>query len=176
MACFLSFVRAVRNSRQADVESHEPSVLDRLPVVPKNHLTILSPLVFRASRTTQVRTRYRSLVYLCTVVLLPVRPMYHGTHKHSSIVKGALENSSLTGRQKRKCEREVMDNQGYPTGSMNVYHTSQGCPACGARNKAQDRTYVCIDCGWYGHCDLVGAINISRRTGVSDKRIRATGS
>lgn len=55
-------------------------------------------------------------------------------------------------------------------------YTSQECPACGARNKAQDRTYVCRDCGWMGHRDGVGAINISRRTGLPDKRASATGA
>ncbi len=55
-------------------------------------------------------------------------------------------------------------------------YTSQECPACSARNKAQDRTYVCADCGWIGHRDVVGAINISRRAGLSDKRTSATGA
>ena len=55
-------------------------------------------------------------------------------------------------------------------------YTSQECPACSARNKAQDRTYVCADCGWQGHRDSVGAINISRRAGLSDKRIGAIGA
>lgn len=55
-------------------------------------------------------------------------------------------------------------------------YTSQECPACSARNKAQDRTYVCAECGWMGHRDGVGAINISRRTGLSDKRIGAVGA
>jgi IS605 OrfB family transposase len=45
-------------------------------------------------------------------------------------------------------------------------YTSQTCPACFARNKAQDRRYVCTDCGWTGHRDAVGAINISRRAGL----------
>ncbi len=55
-------------------------------------------------------------------------------------------------------------------------YTSQECPACSVRNKAQDRTYVCAECGWMGHRDVVGAISISRRTGVSGDRIRATGA
>jgi putative transposase len=55
-------------------------------------------------------------------------------------------------------------------------YTSQECPACSAHNKAQDRTYVCAECGWMGHRDIVGAINISRRAGLSDKRIGATGA
>ncbi len=55
-------------------------------------------------------------------------------------------------------------------------YTSQECPACSARNKAQDRTYVCAKCGWHGHRDSVGAINIGRGAGLSDKRIGATGA
>ncbi len=55
-------------------------------------------------------------------------------------------------------------------------YTSQECPACSARNKAQDRTYVCAACGWIGHRDKVGAINISRRAGLSAERIGATGA
>jgi putative transposase len=55
-------------------------------------------------------------------------------------------------------------------------YTSQACPACGARNKAHDRTYVCAECGWRGHRDRVGAINISRRAGLSDQRTSATGA
>lgn len=46
-------------------------------------------------------------------------------------------------------------------------HTSQRCPACFRLNKADDRRYVCADCGWTGHRDAVGAINISRgKTGT----------
>jgi putative transposase len=44
-------------------------------------------------------------------------------------------------------------------------YTSQTCPACCARNKAEDRQYVCVECGWMGHRDAVGAINIARDTG-----------
>ncbi len=55
-------------------------------------------------------------------------------------------------------------------------YTSQECPACSARNKAVDRTYVCAECGWMGHRDMVGAINISRRAGLSGERIGAVGA
>ncbi len=55
-------------------------------------------------------------------------------------------------------------------------YTSQQCPACGARNKAQDRMYVCAECGWHGHRDSVGAINISRRTGNAGERRCAVGA
>jgi len=53
-------------------------------------------------------------------------------------------------------------------------YTSQACPACTRRNKADDRTYVCVECGWYGHRDMVGSVNISRRTSLVDKRQGAT--
>jgi IS605 OrfB family transposase len=44
-------------------------------------------------------------------------------------------------------------------------YTSQTCPACFTKNKADDRRYVCGECGWHGHRDAVGAITIARNTG-----------
>jgi IS605 OrfB family transposase len=68
------------------------------------------------------------------------------------------------------------ERQGISVEQVDPAYTSQECPACGCRNKANDRTYVCRDCGWMGHRDKVGAINISRRTGLSDKRVGAIGA
>jgi IS605 OrfB family transposase len=48
---------------------------------------------------------------------------------------------------------------------VDAAYTSQTCPACFAKNKADDRRYVCVECGWHGHRDSVGAINIARDTG-----------
>lgn len=42
---------------------------------------------------------------------------------------------------------------------VNPKYTSQTCPACGERNKANDRKYKC-GCGFKGHRDIVGALNI----------------
>ena len=55
-------------------------------------------------------------------------------------------------------------------------HTSQECPACKHRNKADDRTYECCKCGWKGHRDIVGAINISRRAGLDGDSQGAMGA
>ena len=49
-------------------------------------------------------------------------------------------------------------------------YTSKECPACKRHNEADDRTYACAKCGWKGHRDLVGAINISRRAGLTGDR------
>jgi putative transposase len=39
-------------------------------------------------------------------------------------------------------------------------NTSKTCPACGHRHKPQGRVYHCSACGFYGHRDVVGQINI----------------
>lgn len=47
--------------------------------------------------------------------------------------------------------------------------TSQICPCCGVKNKADDRTYACKECGYKTHRDLVGATNIMRISAADGK-------
>jgi IS605 OrfB family transposase len=57
---------------------------------------------------------------------------------------------------------------------MDPAHTSQMCRACFKLNGADDRRYVCTHCGWRGHRDAVGAINIGRGTGLRGHSVGAT--
>lgn len=43
---------------------------------------------------------------------------------------------------------------------VNPAYTSQICPNCRVKNKCKDRTYLCSDCGYTSHRDIVGAHNI----------------
>ena len=40
------------------------------------------------------------------------------------------------------------------------HYTSQTCPQCGSRHKPHGRVYTCVQCGFSGHRDVVGQINI----------------
>ena len=39
-------------------------------------------------------------------------------------------------------------------------YTSQTCPRCFHRHKPSGRNYICKECGFVGHRDIVGATNI----------------
>ena len=55
---------------------------------------------------------------------------------------------------------------------VNPAYTSQTCPVCGNVHHANDRKYSCL-CGFRGHRDLVGAMNICDSTEyVGDRNIR----
>jgi len=51
-------------------------------------------------------------------------------------------------------------------------YTSQKCPHCGTLNHAKDRDYIC-SCGYHGHRDIVGAINIMNVPVISGKSLSA---
>ncbi|WP_241661628.1 transposase [Bacillus wiedmannii] len=46
---------------------------------------------------------------------------------------------------------------------MNPVYTSQTCPKCSEKNKAQDRKYNC-KCGFEKHRDIIEAMNIRYAT------------
>lgn len=50
---------------------------------------------------------------------------------------------------------------------VNPAYTSQICPVCGKHNHAKDRKYQC-SCGFHGHRDIVGAVNIRNAAPVAD--------
>ena len=43
---------------------------------------------------------------------------------------------------------------------VNPAYTSQRCPHCGSVSHADDRKYVCENCGYHSHRDRIGAVNI----------------
>lgn len=51
-------------------------------------------------------------------------------------------------------------------------YTSQKCPHCGKLNHAKDRDYICF-CGYHGHRDIVGAINILNAPVISGNSLSA---
>jgi IS605 OrfB family transposase len=55
---------------------------------------------------------------------------------------------------------------------VNPKYTSQTCPVCGERNKANDRKYKC-GCGYKKHRDMVGAINIIKAPVIVGNRLSA---
>jgi putative transposase len=50
--------------------------------------------------------------------------------------------------------------EGIQTELVNERYTSQTCPQCGDRHKPHGRVYTCGQCGFRGHRDGVGAVNI----------------
>lgn len=53
-----------------------------------------------------------------------------------------------------------LEAKGIKTISVSEAWTSQTCPECGNRYKPTGRNYVCKECGYTQHRDVVGAINI----------------
>jgi putative transposase len=100
-----------------------------------------------------------------------VRAVKKSQGKEVRWMKNTWSFSQLTHFISYKAER-----LGVRVEAVDPAYTSQECPACSTHNKAQDRTYVCAECGWRGHRDTVGAIIISRRAGLAGDRRGATGA
>jgi len=102
----------------------------------------------------------------------------HAIQENVSIIKlEKLENIRKTTRTSRKNARNLhnwafyqlqqfisykANLVGIKVFEVNPAYTSQTCPCCSKRNKADDRRYEC-SCGFKTHRDRVGAINIMRQ-------------
>jgi putative transposase len=63
--------------------------------------------------------------------------------------------SRTTKMLEYKCERSGINFR-----LQEESYTSQTCPTCGNRKKMRGRNYACPKCGFVGHRDVVGAVNI----------------
>ena len=96
-------------------------------------------------------------------------------HNVSEIRLEQLEGIRQTTRISRKNEKNLHTWSFYRTAQFIEYkaalagirvtyvdpaYTSQMCPVCGTQHKMKDRRYRCRTCGYHGHRDIVGAINI----------------
>ncbi|MRV71309.1 transposase [Duganella sp. FT92W] len=99
----------------------------------------------------------------------------------SRSAKGTVEQPGSKVRQKSGLNRAILDQGwgelrrqlGYKlawNGGMLLavpsHHTSQTCPACGHVSPDNRRTqaqFLCVDCGYKNHADVVGAINVLAR-------------
>ncbi len=95
--------------------------------------------------------------------------------------KGTIEQPGKKVSQKSGLNRSILDQGwgefrrqlGYKVawnGGMLLavppHHTSQTCPACGHVSKDNRQTqakFLCVDCGYKNHADVVGAINVLAR-------------
>lgn len=69
------------------------------------------------------------------------------------------------GEFRRQLDYKVQWNGGLLL-AVPPQHTSQTCPACGQvskENRTTQAKFLCIDCGYENHADVVGAINILER-------------
>lgn len=101
------------------------------------------------------------------------------TNNNISVIRlEQLTNIRQTARTSRKNERNLHTWSffrlakfieykaklvGIKTEYVNPSYTSQTCPKCSEKNKAQDRKYKC-QCGFEKHRDIVGAMNIRYAT------------
>ncbi len=92
------------------------------------------------------------------------------SEKHGKMVKqkSGLNRSILDqgwGEFRRQLAYKVVWHGGILL-AVPPHHTSQTCPACGHVSKDNRQTqakFLCVDCGYENHADVVGAINVLER-------------
>ncbi|MGZ9188327.1 MAG: RNA-guided endonuclease InsQ/TnpB family protein [Candidatus Binatia bacterium] len=95
--------------------------------------------------------------------------------------KGTIEQPGKQVRQKSGLNRAILDQgwgefrrqldykvswHGGILLAVPAHHTSQTCPCCGHVSKDNRQTqaqFLCVDCGYENHADVVGAINVLER-------------
>lgn len=65
---------------------------------------------------------------------------------------------------------------GWKVELVNEAWTSKTCPSCGARNSPKGRDYKCGACGFAGHRDAVGQVNIFEKYLGNDRDSRVVGA
>ncbi len=129
---------------------------------------------FLHKTTTTIRLAARATHALVCIEDLQVRNMSRSS-------KGTAEQPGRKVSQKSGLNRAILDQGwgefrrqlGYKVAwsggillAVPPHHTSQTCPCCGHVSKDNRRTqaqFLCVDCGYQNHADVVGAINILER-------------
>jgi len=92
-----------------------------------------------------------------TIVLGDVR------HVADGVNHGARNNQKISGWSHGKIRTYVeykAQEEGIRLVLQAEHYSSQTCPQCGSRHKPRGRVYTCGQCGFSGHRDVVGQINI----------------
>jgi putative transposase len=92
-----------------------------------------------------------------TIVMGDVRDIADG------IDKGTAHNQRMSQWNHGKIRSYVAYKaraEGIRVVLQDEHHTSQTCPHCGHRHKPRGRVYTCRACGFSGHRDVVGPVNM----------------
>jgi putative transposase len=92
-----------------------------------------------------------------TIVIGDVRDVADGVNH------GRHNNQKISGWSHGKIRSYIeykAQAEGICVVLQDEHYTSQTCPQCGHRHKPRGRVYICGQCGFSGHRDVVGQINI----------------
>ena len=92
-----------------------------------------------------------------TIVIGDVRDVGEGKRLNR---KGQQKISQWSHGQQRRYIEYKAERAGIKTALQDEAYTTQTCPCCGERQKPRGRVYRCRSCGFTGHRDVVGAVNI----------------
>ena len=118
------------------------------------HAVVLRDMEHKISRAiVDVAVERRA----ATIVMGDVRDVADG------VDHGRQNNQKISGWNHGKVRAYVVykaQAEGIALVLQDEHYTSQTCPQCGHRHKPRGRVYTCRACGFSGHRDVVGQINI----------------